>query len=69
MSGKIKKIREQSYLFLIISLAVLVTVAFILFFSLKTNPIDDLLENEQILNVLFVLHDDKKIIASDLLMF
>lgn len=64
-----KTLRERSYLFLIISFAVLVLVAFILFFALQSNPIDEALKNDQILNVLFVLYDESDVITSDLIMY
>ena len=49
---------EKSYLFIIGILIILITLAVVLFFALQTDPIANVLESNQLLNVLFVLHKD-----------
>ena len=49
---------EKSYLFIIGILIILIALAVVLFFALQTDPIANVLESNQLLNVLFVLHKD-----------
>lgn len=61
---------EKSYLFIIGILIILIALAVILFFALQTDPIAVQLEkNDQLLNVLFVLHKDGVPLFTDILIY
>ncbi len=60
---------ENSALFLILIFAVFTISAFVLFFSLKTDPIEDVLKNDQLLKVLFVLSDENEVISTDVILY
>ncbi|MBO7135498.1 MAG: LCP family protein [Spirochaetaceae bacterium] len=60
---------EKSYLFIIGILIILIALAVILFFALQTDPIANVLENNQLLNVLFVLQKDGKPLFTDVFIY
>ena len=53
---------ENSALFLILIFVVFAISAFILFFSLRTDPVEEVLKNDQLIKVLFVLYDEDKVL-------
>lgn len=60
---------ENSILFLILIFAVFAIAAFILFFSLRTDPIEEVLKNDQLLKILFVLSDNDEVISTDVIFY
>lgn len=60
---------QSSLLFLILIFAVFTVAAFVLFFSLKTDPIEEVLKNDQLIKVLFVLHDEDEVISTDVILY
>lgn len=65
-----KKAKSQnSALFLILIFAVFTVSAFVLFFALKTNPVEEVLKNDQLIKTLFVLYDDDRVISTDVILY
>ncbi|MCR4791035.1 MAG: LCP family protein [Treponemataceae bacterium] len=64
-------LREKSSLFLIISFAVMIVAVVVITLSMQTDPIDQILNNNGILNTLFVLYDEEsnEVISTDLIMY
>ena len=60
---------ENSALFLILIFVVFAISAFILFFSLRTDPVEEVLKNDQLIKVLFVLYDEDKVISTDVILY
>lgn len=60
---------EKGYLFIIGILIVLIALVITLFFALQTDPIANVLENNQLLNVLFVLQKDGTPLFTDVLIY
>ena len=60
---------EKSYLFIIGILIILAALSVILFFALQTDPIANVLENNQLLNILFVLQKDGKPLFTDVFIY
>ncbi len=60
---------ENSALFLILIFAVFTISAFVLFFSLRTDPIEEVLKNDQLIKVLFVLYDESEVISTDVILY
>ncbi|MGP1588246.1 MAG: LCP family protein [Treponemataceae bacterium] len=73
--GKEKNGKQYSVLFLMGIFAVLTVTALVLFFSLQTDPIEEVVSKDRLLNVLFVLYDDSlgkedaKVITTDVIMY
>ena len=67
MSRKNKS--SNSAFFLLLIFAVLAVSAFVLFFSLRTDPIEEVLKNDQLLKVLFVLSDEDEVIFTDVILY
>lgn len=61
--------REKGAFFLVIILFILIVMALVLFFALQTDPIADVLENNQLLNVLLVLEHDGAPLFTDVLVY
>lgn len=59
----------NSALFLVLIFAVLAISAFILFFSLRTDPVEEVLKNDQLLKILFVLSDEDSVISTDVILY
>lgn len=59
----------NSAFFLLLIFAVLAVSAFVLFFSLRTDPIEEVLKNDQLLKVLFVLSDEDEVIFTDVILY
>lgn len=59
----------NSALFLLLIFAVLAVSAFVLFFSLRTDPIEEVLKNDQLLKILFVLSDENEVISTDVILY
>lgn len=59
----------NSALFLLLIFAVLAVSAFVLFFSLRTDPIEEVLKNDQLLKILFVLSDEDEVISTDVILY
>ncbi|MGL4981640.1 MAG: LCP family protein [Treponemataceae bacterium] len=53
-------IREKSFFALVIILVILVVTSVVLYFTLQTDPVAEVLTSDQLLNVLFVLEDEGK---------
>jgi len=60
---------EKSYLFIIGIVIILIVLSVVLFFALQTDPIANVLENNQLLNVLFILQEDGKPLFTDVLIY
>ena len=60
---------QSSALFLILIFAVLAISAFVIFFSLRTDPIEEVLKNDQLLKILFVLSDEDEVISTDVILY
>ena len=60
---------ENSALFLILIFVVFAISAFILFLSLRTDPVEEVLKNDQLIKVLFVLHDEDRVISTDVILY
>ena len=60
---------QNSALFLILIFAVFTVSAFVLFFALKTNPVEEVLKNDQLIKILFVLHDEDRVISTDVILY
>ncbi len=59
----------KSYMFLIIIAVVLISAIVVLAVSLQSDPVAEALENDEVIKILFVLHDGPQIIWSDLLIY
>ncbi|AEE17197.1 LCP family protein [Treponema brennaborense] len=68
MAHKNRRI-EKSALFLILIFFILVVTAIILVFSLQTDPVSEILENDELLKVLFVLEDGGTVLFSDVFVY
>ncbi len=59
----------KSYMFLVVIVLVLIGAIVYLALSLQTDPVAEALENDEVIKILFVLHDGPQIIWSDLLIY
>lgn len=60
---------SKSVLFLILIFGILTVTSIVLFFSLKTDPVEEALKNDQLLKVLMVLYDDNEVISTDVVFY
>lgn len=60
---------EKGTFFLVIIFFILILLALVLYFALQTNPVDEVLENNQLLNVLFVIEEDDQPLLTNVLVY
>lgn len=60
---------EKGFLFIIGILIILIALTVVLFFALQTDPVANVLENNQLLNVLFVLQKDGEPLFTNVLLY
>lgn len=60
---------SKHIIFLLLIIAVLTVSVVLLFFALKTNPVDEVLRSDQVIKLLFVIENDGKAISTMLMAY
>lgn len=61
---------QKSFFFVLAVMAIIAVVSVRIYFSLRTDSVADNLQNDQVIKVLFVVHDeDKNVLSSDVFLY
>ena len=59
----------KGVILLLLMCIIVVATSIIIVMSLQTDEVGDIIKNDQLIKVLFVLHDDEKVVWTDVLIY